>query len=149
MMPPQFGFTVSEAMMGTGTSDRPDLADDDNHEVINTVQIKDPGMNAEVLNIIPHVSDDHLLQTTTQTFVHKEKLSSPFLVTSTEKLQKKLLHDDSLLESPFLVKNDSDSEFNDLPIKHTMFNLEDIFMESNLYPSGKPYEEFHNKYLLN
>ena len=144
LMLPKFGFVHSDSMMGTGISDQKDLShpvdnkvntDDENNQLAVSVQNQDPGMNAEVLKI-PNVSDNQLVSD------DGDILSSPFLVTITKETKKEVVNDKSLLQSPFLVKRESNTGLNDqsIFIKPSMFNLEDIFLESNFYPASKAYQ---------
>ena len=95
---------------------------------------KDPGMNAEVLNKFP--TENKSVEYAVKSY--DQNISSPFLVTNTEKTKNEVFNDTSLLQSPFLVKNESNNLTNrDLL---TMFDLKDIFKESVFYPIKQPYK---------
>ena len=87
-------------------------------------------MNAEELNRFP-----------TQKYVEtsSQLISSPFLVTQTGLSNH---HDQSLFLSPFLVqKTDKKTNFDNLSTHPPMDDLEEIFIPSDFYPLGKPYDE--------
>ena len=85
-MPPKIGFMNDQGLMNPIKSVTPSK-----FLPWGSIQIKDPGMNAEELNLLPSPA----VETST------ESISSPFLVTRS-KLSNH--HDSSLLLSPFLVK---------------------------------------------
>ena len=127
LMPQNNGLFETDSMMGTGTSDRPttfhvrgslfkpqggvgverpvketktQTADHYPHYTI--AQAKDPGMNAESLELILNLYEDHHIgpaEPTDQTNIIEEVNLSSFLV-SADLPQ----HEPSLLKSPFLVK---------------------------------------------
>ena len=95
---------------------------------------KEPGINAEVLNKFPN--ENKSVEYAVKSY--DQNISSPFLVTNTEKTKNEVFNDTSLLQSPFLVKNNSKN----LPNRDllTMFDLKDIFKESVFYPIKQPYK---------
>ena len=125
MMPPKIGFVKLDSELHQ-------------HEESHTYRKyplqklikKDPGMNAEELNRFP-----------TQKYVEtsSESISSPFLVTRQGLLNH---HDQSLFLSPFLVQNsDEKSIVGNISQKPAVDNSEEIFIPSDFYPLGKPYDE--------
>ena len=125
MMPPKFGFVKTEG----------ELKPNSELQIHGTFPLekifkKDPGMNAEELNRFP-----------TQKYVEisSESISSPFLVTRTGSSNH---HDQSLFLLPFLVqKTDKKTNVDNLLTHPTMDDLEEIFIPSDFYPLGKPYDE--------
>ena len=92
------------------------------------VQRKDPGMNAEKLNIRapppPPPSP-----------THADNLVSPFLVTDHPSRKPALRPPaENIIQSPFLV-DPTKYPFAEEPI---MFDLEDVLMESEIYPLAPP-----------
>ena len=125
MMPPKFGFVKTEGQFKPNS----DLQIHVTFPLEKIVK-KDPGMNAEELNRFP-----------TQKYVEtsSESISSPFLVTRTGLSNH---HDQSLFLSPFLVKKTDKQTSTDYLSTHpTMDDLEEIFIPSDFYPLGKPYDE--------
>ena len=129
-------------MMGTKSFKKQDLAkpahytQDKRNNLFKPVQRKDPGMNAEVLN--KTVSESQLEESTANSFALDESLTSPFLVSNEGKIKHSGLDDKSLLQSPFLLKNRGIPS--SLGIKPVIFDLDDIFMESELNLPSEPYE---------
>ena len=132
MMPPKSGFVKTEGEFKT-TSEL------QIHGTFPLERIlkKDPGMNAEELNRFP-----------TQKYVEtsSQSISSPFLVTRTGLSNH---HDQSLLLSPFLVqKTDKKTNIDNLSTHSIMDDLEEIFIPSDFYPLGKPYDESQMKEII-
>jgi hypothetical protein len=92
-------------------------------------------MNAEVLN--KTVSKSQLEESTANSFALDESLTSPFIVFNEDKIQNSGLDHKSLLQSPFLLKNTT--IHSSLGIQPLIFDLEDIFMKSELNLSSEPY----------
>ena len=90
-----------ESMMGTESFKRQDLAKPDHHAqdkrstFFKPVERKDPGINAEVLN--KTVFETQLEESTANSFVLNETLTSPFLVSNEDKKNNSGLDDKSLL----------------------------------------------------
>ena len=125
MMPPKIGFVK----VG---SELPQHEESHIHGSFPLQKLikKDPGMNAEKLNRFP-----------TQKYVEtsSESISSPFLVT-----RKGLSnhHDQSLFLSPFLVQNsEKKTTVDNIAQKPAVDKLDEIFIPSDFYPLGKPYDE--------
>jgi hypothetical protein len=112
------------------------LAQNKRNNVFKSVQRKDPGMNAEVLN--KTVSQSQLEESSANSFALDESFSSPFIVSDEDKIQNSGLDNKSLLQSPFLLENKT--IHSSLGIKPLIFDLEDIFMKSELNLSSEPYE---------
>ena len=91
------------------------------------IQKKDPGMNAEILNVSDSFHHNAQEESSTANI-------SPFLVT-----KKGETRDKSLIQSPFLVKNQTSQE--SLQPRPTLFNLDEIFMKSNNYQPIKSYND--------
>ena len=92
---------------------------------LHQVQLKDPGINAEILNISN--SNNQIGQEASSSSTVN---ISPFLVGRKEETR-----DESLIQSPFLVSNiTSQISLNQAP---ALFNLEEIFMESDNYTPSK------------
>ena len=127
-----WGYKVSEQ------KDLPQLFDSSNHtggekhQYYTSVK-KDPGINAEVLNIFP--TEKNNVVSATKSF--DQNVSSPFLVTKTEKRRNNVLNKMSLIKSPFLVNVKSNNLTNsNMP---SMFDLEDIFTQSVFNPKIQSY----------
>ena len=137
-------------MMGTKSFKKQDLAkpahytQDKRNNLFKPVQRKDPGMNAEVLN--KTVSESQLEESTANSFALYESLTSPFLVSNEDKIKHSGLDDKSLLQSPFLLKNKGILSSHSYPgNKPGIFDLDDIFMESELNLPSEPYETESSK----
>ena len=125
MMPPKFGFVKTEGEFKPSSELQI-------HGTFPLEKIlkKDPGMNAEELNRFP-----------TQKYVEtsSQSISSPFLVTLSGLSNH---HEHSLFLSPFLVQQtDKHMTVDKLSTHPTMDALEEIFIPSDFYPLGKPYDE--------
>ena len=130
MMPPKFGFVKTEGGF------QPELQIHGTFPLEKILK-KDPGRNAEELNRFP-----------TQKYVEtsSQSISSPFLVTQSGLSNH---HDHSLFLSPFLVqKTDKHMTVDKLSTHPTMNDLEEIFIPSNFYPLGKPYDELLMKEII-
>jgi hypothetical protein len=116
-------------MMGTREpTDRPTTAEQLQPVMMTvTVQRKDPGMNAETLNISPPSPSP-------PSPTHHNKLVSPFLVTNHPSTSPGHHPLHAIIHSPFLVDPTS------LPLLEEpgMFDLEDILKESEVYPLAPP-----------
>lgn len=135
------GSETGQSMMGTRDPTTPQpIKLETQSPVVEThpVQRKDPGMNAEKLNIRapppPPPSP-----------TRADNLVSPFLVTdhpSRKPAQRPLAAAENIIQSPFLV-DPTKYPFAEEPI---MFDLEDVLMESEIYPlappNAPPIEEF-------
>ena len=117
-------------MMGTRdpTTPRPIKRETPQTVQRQPVQRKDPGMNAEKLNIAapppPPPSP-----------THADNLVSPFLVTDHPSRKPALRPPaENLIQSPFLV----DPTSYPVPEEPIMFDLEDVLMESEIYPLAPP-----------
>ena len=113
-----------QSMMGTLEKPmRPKPQEHHQHHVESvTMRRKDPGMNAEKLNIQPPVPP-------APSPTHQENLVSPFLVINHPSSKNPDKHDNTLIQSPFLVKTPPL-----LPKEPNFFDLEDILKESEVYP---------------
>ena len=139
--PRQNAVNVNTQMWGYNVSeqkDLPQLFDSSNHtggekhQYYTSVK-KYPGINAEVLNIFP--TEKNNVVSATKSF--DQNVSSPFLVTNTEKRRNKVLNKMSLIKSPFLVNVKSNNlTKSNMP---SMFDLEDIFRQSVFSPKIQPY----------
>ena len=94
------------------------------------VQRKDPGMNAEKLNIRAPPPPPAPSPT------HADNLVSPFLVTDhpSRKPAQQRPPAENFIQSPFLV-DPTKYPFAEEPV---MFDLEDVLMESEIYPLAPP-----------
>ena len=124
------GSESGQSMMGTRdpTTPRPIKRETPGTVQRQPVQRKDPGMNAEKLNIAapppPPPSP-----------THADNLVSPFLVTDHPSRKPALRPPaENLIQSPFLVDPTS------YPVAEEpiMFDLEDVLMESEIYPLAPP-----------
>ena len=124
------GSESGQSMMGTRdpTTPRPIKQETPQTVQRQPVQRKDPGMNAEKLNIAapppPPPSP-----------THADNLVSPFLVTDHPSRKPALRPPaENLIQSPFLVDPTSYPG----PEEPIMFDLEDVLMESEIYPLAPP-----------
>ena len=101
---------------------------------LHQVQKKDPGINAEILNI-SNLNNQIGQSESAASIVN----ISPFLVSKKEETR-----DESLIQSPFLVRNKtSQIVLNQAP---ALFNLDEIFMESDNYTPSKLHKRKHVDY---
>ena len=105
---------------------------------LHQVQLKDPGINAEILNI-SNLNNQIGQEASSSRTVN----ISPFLVGRKEEIR-----DESLIQSPFLVSNiTSQISLNQAP---DLFNLDEFFMESDNYTPSKLQNERENiDYFIN
>ena len=131
MMPPKIGFVKT-------SSEAPSNDESHIHGTFPLEKIlkKDPGMNAEELNRFP-----------TQKYVEASSvsISSPFLVTRPDQSKNQ---DKSLLLSPFLVRDNENTFLENISSKPESGQLDDIFIPSDFFPLGRPYDESFMKEII-